>query len=411
MQVLTAREAQKHVQASLNDYQRYQQTQEVLTRLRQNAQQRDALRQRRAKDENARTKLEAILQNVQERLNEIEAAHQQISILAPLVEQQTEYEKQRDEAKQRVTRYEHITKEMQRLQIQQAKYQQDQSKLQGRIAIIEPLVPLAELLQERNDALTQIRIQTSERNSKLRQLQEKREALREKQLECNQLTPKFRQAEKNVMLIEEHRQEAEEMPGLQGQYDQLSAQKNRLEGNIEGYVKSRAQSAGGQCPLLNESCLNIRQRGIISLESYFDGLLSEEHAQINGVVKQQETLQVRMNQIKKFAEALNKREHYIEQRDMLGEQLQRVKREIERLEHDCTMLSEELDKLKHIEQRAGEVEKAHKESKEADTKVRELAGLYKQVQQLQEQVHQCELEYQERQQEANSLREAENNCN
>src|SRR5947207_2956128 len=36
IQVLTAREAQKHVQASLNDYQRYLQTQEVLTRLRQN---------------------------------------------------------------------------------------------------------------------------------------------------------------------------------------------------------------------------------------------------------------------------------------------------------------------------------------------------------------------------------------
>src|SRR5436305_9707154 len=124
IQVMAAREAQKHVQTSLNDYQRYQQTQEVLTRLRQGAQQRDALRPRRAKEENARTKLESTLQNVQERLNEVEDAHQQISILMPLVEQQTECEKQRDEAKQRVARYEHIAKEMKRLQTQQAKYQQ-----------------------------------------------------------------------------------------------------------------------------------------------------------------------------------------------------------------------------------------------------------------------------------------------
>ncbi len=402
-QVIAAREAQKHVQASLHDYQRYQQTQEVLARLRQDVQQRDTLRQLRARDENARTKLEATLQNVQERLNEVEAAHQQINLLIPLVEQQTECERQRDEAKQRVTRHEHINKEMQRLQIQQAKYQQEQSKLQSRIAIIEPLVPVAELLHERNEALMQLRIQATERNNRLRQLQEKREALREKQLECAQLTEKFRKAEKNVILIEEHRQEAEEMPGLQERHAQLSAQKNRLEGNIEGYVKSRTQSAGGQCPLLHESCLNIRQRGIASLESYFDGLLSEEHTQINGVVKQQETLQERMNQIRKFADALNKVDRYAELRDNLAEQLLRIGREIQRLEHDSTMLATELDQLKHIEQGTGEVEKAYQESKEADTKVRELAGLYKQVQQLQEQAHQYQLEYQERQQEAHSL--------
>jgi exonuclease SbcC len=404
IQVLAAREAQKHVQASLNDYRCYQQTQEVLTRLRQDAQQRDVLRQRLARDENARARLEATLQHVQERLNEIGVAHRQISLLVPLVEQQIEREKQRDEAKQRVIRYEHITKEMQRLQTLQARYQRDQTKLRDCIAIIEPLVPVAELLQERSEALTQLRIQGNERHNKSRQLQEKREALREKQLECDQLAEKFRKAERNVALIEEHRQEAEEMPGLQGQYDQLAAQRHRLEGNIEGYVKSRAQSAGGQCPLLNESCLNISRRGMVSLESYFDDLLHEEHTQINGVTKQQETLQRRMNQIKKFAEALNKVDRYIEQRDMLSEQLQRVTREIERLERDSAMLSAELNNFKHTEQRTSEVEKAYKESQEADSKVRELTGLYKQVQQLQEQVHQYKLEHQERQQEADTLR-------
>jgi len=402
-QMLTAREAQKHVQASLNDYQRYQQTQEALTRLRQHAQQRDALRQRRAKDENAKTKLDSTLQHLQERLNEVETAHQQISLLTPLVEQQTEYEKQRDEAKQRVTRHEQITIDMRRLRTQQAKYQQDQTNLQGRIATIEPLEPIANLLVERNEALTQLRVQTNERNNISRQIQEKRTALHEKQLECEKITKDFRQADRNVIIIEEHRQEAEEMPGLQEQYNQLALQKTRLEGNIEGYVKSRTQSAGGQCPLLHESCLNIRQRGIASLESYFDGLLNEEHTQVNGVVAGQEKLQVRMNQIKKYAEALGKRDRYVEKRDMLAEQLQRITNEIERLEHDSTSLSEELNQLAYVEQHRGEIEKAYKESLEADKKVRELAGLHKQIQQLQAQAHQYELDYQERQQEAKSL--------
>jgi exonuclease SbcC len=399
-QVMAAQAAQNHVQNSLHDYQLYQ---EVLVHLRRDAQQRDALRQRRAREENTKTKLESTLQYVQERLNEVESAHQQLSVLTPLVEEQIELEKQRDETKQRVTRYEHVTTEMKRLQLQRAKYQQEQDKLQRRIAIIEPLVPVAELLQERSEALTQLRIQASERSNKSLQLQEKREALREKQLERDQLADKLRKAENNVALIEEHRQEAEEMPGLQEQYNQLSAKKNRLEGNIEGYVKSRAQSAGGQCPFLNESCLNIRHRGIASLEAYFDGLLDEEHTHLTGVTTQQETLQQRINQIKKFADALNKVGQYIEKRDILAEQLQRVAREIQRVERDTTMLTEELDEFKHIEQRVGEAEKIYKESKEADSKVRELAGLYKQVQQLQEQAHQYELEQQERQQEAYSL--------
>src|SRR5262249_1178057 len=156
----------------------YQQTQEVLVRLRKDAQQRDALRQRRAKRENDRTKLEATIQHVQERLNEVEEAYRQISMLAPLVEQQMECEKQRDETKHRVMRYEQLIAEMNGMQKKQDKYQQEQTKLQGRIALVEPLVPLAELLHERNEAFTQLRIQLSERNNKSRQLQEKREALR-----------------------------------------------------------------------------------------------------------------------------------------------------------------------------------------------------------------------------------------
>src|SRR5205807_8503040 len=145
---------------------------------------------------------------------------------------------------------------------------------------------------------------------------------------------KLRKAERNVESIEEHRQEAEEMSSLQEQYEQLSVQLHRLEGNIEGYVKSRTQSAGGQCPLLKETCLNIKQRGIVSLESYFDGLLSAEHAEVQRLRQQQTTISERMGQIKKYTDALNKIGQYIDRRDTLAEQLQRYAIEITRLERD-----------------------------------------------------------------------------
>ncbi len=167
--------------------------------------------------------------------------------------------------------------------------------------------------------MNQLRIQGKEREHKQRQLQEKRNALQEKSSEREQTAEKLRKAENNVAIIEEHRREAEEMPILQGQYEQLSAQVYRLEGNIEGYEKSRAQSAGGQCPLLHESCLNIKRLGIVSLESYFENLLTDEQAQLTGIRQQQDTLMEQMGQIKKYADALNKLGQYVERRDMYAE--------------------------------------------------------------------------------------------
>jgi exonuclease SbcC len=150
-------------------------------------------------------------------------------------------------------------------------------------------------LQQRSDTLTQLRIQASERKTKLQQRAEKEATYQKKLAEQGDAIKKLNKDEKNLSLIEEHRQEAEEMPVLQEQRNELIAKKNRLEGNIEGYLKSRAQSAGGQCPLLNEACLNIRQRGMASLESYFDGLLATEHAQLDLIAQQQLTVELRIS--------------------------------------------------------------------------------------------------------------------
>ena len=406
-QLQTARNAHQAIIEHQENYTVYLQAQEILTRLRRDDQQRNTLLQQRAEQKNILAKIETRVHNWQERLAEVANARQKIVELVPLVDQQTELEKKRDEAMQQVARYKQIVDEGKRLNRQLAKCVEDQEKCQRSIAEIEPLKPIADFLQERNEALVQLRIQAQERSSIQRQLQEKCNTLRGKQQEYNQDAEKLRKAERNIEAIEEHRQEAEEMPGLQEQYEQLAAQLHRLEGNIEGYVKSRAQSAGGQCPLLNETCLNIKQRGIASLESYFDGLLSTEHAQVKLLRQQQTTISDRMGQIKKYADALNKIAQYIERSDTLAEQLERHTTEITRLESDIARLTQDLEALKEVEQRMREAETAYNESKSADAKVRELSGLSKQRQQLQEQAAQLETDLQERRLEAAQLKGCE----
>jgi len=102
-----------------------------------------------------------------------------------------------------------------------------------------------------------------------------------------------------------------------------------------------------------------------------------------------------MAQIKKYADALNKLDRYIDQRDNLTEQAQRIANEIARLAQEVAGLEEELKTSSTVDQRISEVEAAYKESKLADAKVRDLPGLKRQVQQYQDQLRLWESDLQE----------------
>lgn len=399
-----ARAARKALVESSTDYQRYQQADEALKKLRQDEKQRNTLRQRQANLHSALATIEANLANLQSRLDEVAAARQQVVELSPLVEQQYELEKQRDELARQVTRYEGLAKECKQLTLQGAKYLQQQEALQRRIGQIEPLEPVAALLNERFEALASLRAQSSALPAKRQQLREKQEQLNDKRTEREQTAARLRMAESQVATIEEHRQEAEELPTLQELYEQLFGQQQRLDGNISGYKKSRKQSAGGQCPLLHETCLNIKQKGLISLESYFDTQLEEEYAQLKETSQQLSASKARIDEVKPYADALGKLGQVIDKRDSHADHLRRLALEITRMEREGLSLGQELDGFKLIDQQIVQAEKAHKQSKEADQQVRELGGLHKQVQQVQEQIRQSTSDVGEREQERDALR-------
>jgi exonuclease SbcC len=187
-QVQAAQAAQQIVEASRADFERYQQAEEVLKRLRRDEQQRNNLRQQQADLQNRLTALQTKIAGWQARLEEVAAARQQVVALAPLVEQQIELEQQRDEAMRQVERYKALLVEGKRLSQQRTSYLRAQEEIRRRIGEIEPLVPIAEKLHERNEVLTQLRIRGSERSGKQKQLQEKQALLGERQLERDQTT-------------------------------------------------------------------------------------------------------------------------------------------------------------------------------------------------------------------------------
>jgi DNA repair protein SbcC/Rad50 len=404
LQLQQARSAQQIVTASTDDHRNYQEAEKALQELHRAEQQRSRLRQQQSKLQSSLAATQANISNLQARLEEVAHARDLIVELAPLVEQQIALELRRDDLRQKVTLYASIVNEGKQLSNRLTTYQQKQKDLEQKIAEITPLLAIADRLPEQTEALTQLQIQRNERKNKTQQVIEKRNQLQEKQNERELCADKLRKAERSIAQIEEHRQEAEEMPILQERYNQFAQQRHRLEGSITSNSNAKEQSAGGQCPLLHESCLNIKQRGIVSLESYFDGLLEQEHAQVAAIAQQQDSITERMTQIKKYVEWLSKLGLYTDKREGLAEQLQRIAIDITRLERDVAGLSQELDTLKTIDQQISEIEASYKESKQADAKVRELPGLSKQVQQFQEQIRQGEADLQERRQQADSLR-------
>jgi len=403
-----AHASQQAVEDSQADYERYLQATESLKRLRQDERQRNALRQQQSNLHTTLATHQANIRNLQDRLNDVTKARQHLLELLPFVEQQYELEKQSEALARQVTQYEGLVKESQRLQQQRTRFLQQQGTFQQRVAAIEPLQPLAEQLTERVERLAHLQTRTSERGSRRLQFEEKRKQLQEKRDEREKIANHLRKADDTIAKIEEHRNLAEELPALQLQYEQLAAQQHRIEGNIEGYMNSRELSAGGQCPLLHQPCMNIKQIGMVSLEAYFDDLLAEEHAQLAILGQQLVATNDRISYVKKYADGLNKLGQYIESRDTLVERLRAVALDITRLEREVVDLEHDLEELKLLDQQIAQAKTERDESKKADQQVRELEGFRKQIQQSQSQIQQYTADLEERQQQANELRESAN---
>ncbi|GHO53223.1 AAA family ATPase [Ktedonobacter robiniae] len=395
-----AREAEK-------GYQQYLQAERALEQLREQEQQRNRLLKEQARLGNKHASIEMKAKGLHTRLQEVEQARQRIDMLQPDVLRQQELEERRDELLQNVKLYKSICEEGQNQRERLESTKKTGGVLEQRIAVIEPLVELAQRLPELDQARSRLQVQSVERKNKFQQLNEKRRALHERRDQHAPLLTKLQKAERNVQLIDENRAEAEEMPALQECLNEINARLHRLDGNIEAYSDSLKQSAGGQCPLLREPCLNIKNRGMVSLESYFENLLIEERAQRQQVLTERKNVETRIEQIKKYADALGKYSLYVEKRDDLKRQMQQLESEMEQLEEACAELEAQLEMLKEHDSRMRENEEQYKESKLASEKVATLPGLRDQLQQNEQLITQYETDIQTMRERANQLRDSE----
>ena len=401
-----ARTAHQVLEEKRTDYDLYRQNEKVLLRLRHDERKRNALHEKQAKLNRTLATTQTNLKHIQQRLDEVARAHKRILELIPEVEQQSELEKQIERLTLEVQQYEALKKEGTRLYRLRQEREQEQDKARQRIAEIEPLRPLADQLQERVEQFTRLKTQSDQRAAKKLQLAEKQQALQEKKNELAQTADRLRKAETAIRKIEAHRQEGEEFPQLLDRQKQLESQQYNLHGNIEIYTDSRNRSAGGQCPLLHQTCLNIQQQGQLSLEAYFDGLLVEEQTQLAEITQQLAQITKRSATVKKYAEELEKLGHFVDQQEYYAERIESLNIDILRQEREVHSLQEEWASLQQIESQIVQARKLREESQIADKQTRQLPSLYSQIEQLQAQIERYTEEFEERKREADPLKES-----
>ncbi|HEV2582221.1 MAG TPA: SMC family ATPase [Ktedonobacteraceae bacterium] len=401
-----ARQAQQAIEASENDHARYTQADALLRQLRQDERLRNSLLEQSNQHRHGLATIEANIRNLLTQLDEVETARKRLAELAPFVEQQYELDMQRETLQRQALQHEGLVKDIKRLDGQQISSQQKLDGLQRAIAAIEPLQPLAAQFNERQERYTALQVQAAERSTKRRAFTEKNDLLQKKLDEKEQAATNLRKAEDFIAALEEHRAEAEELLDLQTQSLDLTAQVNRLKGNIDGYTKSRRLSAGGQCPLLHEPCQNIKARGLISLEFYFDDEIKRDKAEIDALNQRLSTVDKRATQVKRYADELSKIGFYTEKRDSYAERLRQVALEITHLEREISALQADLDALNDIDAQIAQARIDQEESQRADRQMRTLPGLQQQSTEIQEQFAQTIADIRERGQQAELLRDS-----
>ncbi len=401
-----AQAAHQKVEASRADYELFARTKELLTQLRLSERRRNELLKNQAELQNTHSTIRANLKNIQQRLDEVAQAHQRILELLPTVEIQNELEKQIATLGLEVQQYEALRKDGIRLYERREKLQQDQLTHRQHIAEFEPLQPLAEQLQTYIERLARLKSQSEQRSAKKTQLDKQQRELQEKREELLQLTTRLRASEEALRKIEAHREQGEEYALLLVRQRELESQLHHLHGNIEGYTDSLQRSAGGQCPLLHQACLNIQRQGQLSLEDYFSGLLTQEQGQLDALNQEVAQLVGRSTGLKKYADALLKVPQYLDQRESLSERTERLNGEIQRQEGEVESLAAEWQALQSLDQEIAQVQALHLKSKDAAKKTSQLTGLYNQIEQLQAQIIQYSEELDTRRRESEPFKQS-----
>ncbi|HEV2235602.1 MAG TPA: hypothetical protein VGR57_02980, partial [Ktedonobacterales bacterium] len=178
----------------------------------------------------------------------------------------------------------------------------------------------------------------------------------------------------NVAKLRAREALAAQVPALEARQLELVATVEGLRATVRQHRESRAQSAGGNCPFLREPCQNIRQRGLTSLESYFDGLIARDDAKLTAASAAVERLAPELESAREAAQWYARIAEYEERQEQDTRAISEHEQHGARLEAERATITTSLAGLGSADDLAT-AQRLLDQSDEADRRLRELGPL------------------------------------
>ena len=378
--------AQRVLYASAGDHTRFQEAMAGLQQARLlQAEQRPLLaRQQLYKEELTKAKTNA--NNAESRLAQAEEARRQMDVLAPEVQVQTTLEQERGALIEQVRRLGEVQRQLAQLEQEHAKRAAEALDLARQIAAIETHRPEAALLSERRLEVEVLKLEAQRRDDWTRELGQVRDSVRGLQPRRVKTDAEVIKHQENVAKLLDARPLVETLPALEAEWNELLQQMMLLQGNIKRHNESKLQSAGGHCPFLREPCLNIQQKGLSSLEMYFDGLIARDQAAIVPLEAKQGELEEQVQDVRKKKSYVDRLEEFEQHLRDAQERQEQERQESDRLAERVRELEVLLGGAGNLRERLAAAQALLAKCEEADKQVSRLADLARQHAGLQAQL-------------------------
>jgi DNA repair protein SbcC/Rad50 len=369
-----AEEAAKICAAARPDHETYQRTEAALAQGRERAKVRDYRLKQRADLDRALAAATRDVENARHRLEEALAAEHRVVELAPRVAEQSSLLQRREALARDVARLADARATLEAREAEDAALSSEIATLQERIAAIESQRPEAAQLATRTARVESLQMALATRAERQRRLEAVTAELPGLANKRAKTAERLAKASDNVTKLLARRELAESVPTLEAEHERLQTEARRLQAMIDHHTESRAQSVGGHCPFLREPCQNIRQRGLQSLETYFDRLIQQDSSTLAPIAEQVESVAAQLERAREAA-------RWYERLDMYREQQTREAQQLAELDERLASLNAERDDLNASMDGLGseqELEKAralYERSAQADGHLHELGPL------------------------------------
>lgn len=373
-----ARAAQRKLEESAGDYKLYQESQTALQTAYEQQRAQQDLRLRQAEQQRQRAEASANEAHAKTQLARAEAARQQMAALAPQMEEQARLEQQVSVERQRAQRLRAVEQERAGLEAERKRLAEEVTRQAKHIAEIETQRAEAALLAERRAEVERLSLEAQRRADWERELREVREALQAMEAQRQKADAAVAKCQANVDKLLANQSVVATLPVLEAEWNDVRQQVILLSGNIKRHNESKLQSAGGHCPFLKEPCLNIREKGLLSLETYFDGLIARDQAALRPLEARQAKLEQQVQDVRTKKSYVDRLADYEQSLRTAQEQQEYLRREAQRLRTRERELVALVGAAAKSAARLAEAQRLLKQSDEADKQVRALAGLLSQ---------------------------------